>query len=120
MEVQAPILDQQILEDPALSPSAPPELLVDQAFQTKPFEEVLEPQHVHEGCSSDQLTHSGQDQREARAKETHQAQLHADQLPKLEHDARWEAVDRHLGRQIHTDRGQEPQNTIQAARLGKN
>ena len=107
-EVQAPTLDQQILEDPALSPSAPLELLFDQAFQTKPFEEVHEPKHVHEGCSSDQLTHSGQDQREARAKETHQAQLHADQLPKLEHDGRWEAVDRHTGRPIPTDRARSP------------
>ena len=107
-EVQAPTLDQQILEDSTLSPSAPPEFLVDQAFQTKPFEEVHEPKFVHEGCSNDQLTYSGQDQQEARAKETHQAQLHADQLPKLEHDARWEAVDRHPGRPIPTDRGQEP------------
>ena len=110
-EVQAPILDQPLLEDPAHSPSAPPEFLVDQVFQTKPFEEVHEPKFVHEGCSIDQLTYSGQCQREARAKETHQAQLHADQIPKLEHDARWEAVDHHPGRSIPTDRGQEPQKT---------
>ena len=106
MEVQAPSLDQQTVKDPALSPSAPPEILVDQAFQTKPFEELPEPKDVHEGGLTDQLTHSGQDQREARAKESHQAQLDADQLQNLEHDARWEAVDRHLGRQIPTDRGQ--------------
>ena len=83
MEVQAPSLDQQIVKDPAFSQSAPPEMLVDQAFQTKPFEELHEPQDVHEGGLIDQLTHSGQDKREARAKETHQVQLHADQLPKL-------------------------------------
>ena len=47
-EVQAPTLDQDLLEDSTLSPSATPELLIDQAFQTKPFEDVDEPTFVHE------------------------------------------------------------------------
>ena len=74
---------------------------------------------MHEGCSNDQFTYSGQGQREATAKETHQAQLHADQIRKLEHDARWEAADLHPGRPTLTDRGQEPQKTIKAVSLGK-
>ena len=49
-EVQAPTVDQQILGDPALLPSAPSAVLVDQALQTKPFEELREPKGVHEGA----------------------------------------------------------------------
>ena len=55
-EVQAPSLDQQILGDPALLPSAPS---ADQALQTKPFEDLHEPKEVHEGGLLDQLTKKG-------------------------------------------------------------
>ena len=118
-EVQAPTLDQDLLEDLTLSPSAPPAPLVDQAFQTKLLEDVDEPKSIHEGCSKDQLTYSGPEQSETRAKATHQAQLVADQIPRLEHHARWEAVDLHRSRPTPTDSGQEPQKLIKAVSLGK-
>ena len=60
-EVEAPTLDPELPEYFTLSPSAPPEFLVDQAFQTKPFEEADAPKASHEDCSNDQLTYGGLD-----------------------------------------------------------
>ena len=96
--------------DSTLSPSAPPEFLVDQVVQTKPFEQLQEPNAVHEEGVVHQRVQSGLDQREDRAKETHRAQLHADQLSKLEHDERWEGVRLYPGLPTPTDEGQELQN----------
>ena len=119
MEVQEPTLNHTLVGDSTVSPSAPPEFLVEQAFQTKPFEHLQEPNSVHEEGGVDQRVQSGLDQREERAKETHRAQLHADQLSNLEHDERWEGVRLYPGLLTPTDEGQELQQTLKVDSLGK-
>ena len=67
MEVQEPTLSHTLVGDFTLSPSAPPEILVEQVFQTKPFEQLQEPNAVHDESGVDQRVQSGLDQREERA-----------------------------------------------------
>ena len=79
---------------------------MEQAFQKEPFAQPQEPKALLEESGEDQRVQSGLDQREERAKETHRAQLHADQLSDLEHDERWEGVRLYPGLPKPTDEGQ--------------
>ena len=119
MEVQEPTLNHTLMGDSTLSPSAPPEFLMEQAFQTEPFAQPHEPKALHEESGVDQRVQSGLDQREERAKETYRAQLHADQLSDLEHDERWEGVRLYPGLPKPTDEGQELQKTLKVDSSGK-
>ena len=74
---------------------------------------------MHEEGGVDQRVQSGLDQREERAKATHRAQLHADQLSDLEHDERWEGVRLYPGLPTPSDEGQELQKALKVDSLGK-
>ena len=120
MELQAPVLD-QAREAPGNSsaPSAPPAASDDQALQTQPFRDVEKPKSDQGASPGDQGSFSGSRQSETLSKETHVAQLATDQLPLLEHYARWEKVDLHARRPTPTDEDQVPHKQIKAASFGK-
>ena len=71
------------------------------------------------GSPGDQGSSSGTGQSETRSKERHVAQLATDQLPILEHHARWEKVDFQARRPTPTDEDQVPHKQIKAASFGK-